>query len=84
MYIVRPQYIPIYAGQIAVNPEHGDVRLVGLDGHTRGMGGRAEVYINGVWHTISVNTGTRQTADVICRQLGFPVSVYNDSTFGLG
>ncbi|XP_064388301.1 deleted in malignant brain tumors 1 protein-like isoform X2 [Halichondria panicea] len=69
---------------ITVSTEDENVRLIGLDGHTRGMGGRVEVDINSVWYTISVTSATLQDTDVICRQLGFPTGLYYGSVADLG
>ena len=62
-----------------------DARLVGVNGLTRGMAGRVEVYIDGQWITITDESSTAgREADVICRQLGFPNSVYYGSVGDLG
>ena len=63
----------------------GDARLVSGSGLTRGMTGRVEVYNNGQWITITESsTVAKDEADVICRQLGFPNSVYYGSVGDLG
>ena len=63
----------------------GDARLVGVNGLTRGMAGRVEVYTSGQWFTITKSSSVgREEADVICRQLGFPNSVYYGSVGDLG
>ncbi len=62
----------------------GNVRLVGRDGHARGRGGRVEVSFGDVWHTISQTSSTIQDTDVICRQLGFPTSLYRGIVADLG
>ena len=63
----------------------GDARLVGMNDLTRGMAGRVEVYTSGRWITINESlTVGKEEADVICRQLGFPNSVYYGSVGDLG
>ena len=49
------------------------------------MAGRVEVYTSGQWITITESSTVGRTeADVICRQLGFPNSVYYGSVGDLG
>ena len=63
----------------------GDARLVGVNGLTRGMAGRVEVYTIGQWITITQSfVNGKEEADVICRQLGFPNSVYYGTVGDLG
>ena len=56
-----------------------------MNGLARGMAGRVEVYTSGQWITITESsTVGKEEADVICRQLGFPNSVYYGSVGDLG
>ena len=56
-----------------------------MNGLTRGMAGRVEVSANSQWITITESSTTgKEEADVICKQLGFPNSVYYGSVGDLG
>ncbi|XP_072424140.1 HHIP-like protein 1 [Chiloscyllium punctatum] len=65
-------------------PTNGAVRLV--NEHDRADRGRVEIYIDGVWGTVCDDLWNRQSAAVVCHQLGFPFAIeaYRRAEFGRG
>ena len=70
--MLHQQYIVACNGFFveAANCTDGDVRLVG--GGTR-YEGRVEVCLNGVWGRVCFYSWSSSGAQVVCRQLGFPI-----------
>ena len=75
--LLRPSYIAYYSSKmfspsIAAECTNGDVRLVGGSSNNEG---RVEFCFDEGWGTVCSGTSWETTdAQVICRQLGFPVS----------
>ncbi|CAI8004445.1 Scavenger receptor cysteine-rich domain superfamily protein, partial [Geodia barretti] len=60
--------------------KHGDIRLVG---GSYSWEGRVEIYLNGVWGTITGNGAKEVDAHVVCRQLGYDTHYGFDRSYPL-
>ena len=59
--------------------DHGDVRLVDGEVSSSASSGRVEVCIGGLWERVGGNEWDRVEATVVCRQLGFFLSMFHKS-----